>query len=154
MHTASVLIRLHEHQSRILRLIDAALPLLAQEPSLARGGLAKARWTLLRLLREYQLFKHGEVFGPAIRYGAPRQAATAQRMRAACIAAGDLFTAHVARWSAQDIAACWPDYKGATRAMCDGLRLHIARERREVQELLAGTSDTRRQAEGRRATVI
>ncbi len=146
MTPADVLLRLRGYEGRLLVQIDQSTALAALDATDACLPIAKARWSLARMLREYQLFKHTEIFDPAILHGDKDQAAVARRMRAECIAAGEHFTAYVARWSRRDVAAAWPEYRAATREMIDGMRRHIAREQREAAALLAGRSWTRKPA--------
>ena len=137
MRTPDPLPRLYDQQTRILAQIESATALLRLDPLVARAPLARARWTLARMLREYQLFKHREIFDPAIAGGDEREVAAACDLRASCIAAGDAFTAYVARWSSLDIAALWDSYRPAMRRMAGELRTHLVRERAQVERLLA-----------------
>ena len=146
MTPADVLLRLRGYERRLLVQIEQSMALAALDATDACLPIAKARWSLARMLREYQLFKHTEIFDPAILHGDKNQAAVARRMRAECIAAGEHFTAYVARWSRRDVAAAWPEYRAATRTMIDEMRRHIAREQREAAALLDGSCWTRKPA--------
>ena len=143
MRTEDALRRLIDLQTRILAEVDAAAVVLGGGPETARAELAKARWSVSRVLREYQLFKHVEIFDPAIARGSPSQADAARRMKAACIAAGRDHAEHVARWSVSDAAAHWDEYRAAMRALVAAIRTHIRRERVDVERLLAGSERTR-----------
>ncbi|WP_419825373.1 hypothetical protein [Sphingomonas sp.] len=98
---------------------------------------------MVRLLREYQLFKHGEIFDPTIAGGTARQVALARELKARCIAAGERYAEHSKRWSMTDVAGEWPDYKLALHAIIDALRDHMRDEREAVALLLAGRERTR-----------
>jgi hypothetical protein len=144
MLTTDALTRLHDHQSRILVQIDGAVAMLGMDPDTARLPLARLRWTMVRMLRAYQLFKHGEIFEPVAAHGDADQRARARQMREACIAAGERFAAHVARWSCRDVVSAWSEYQPALRSAAADLRSHIAQERRQIERLLAGSVRTRR----------
>lgn len=146
MDTHLALTRLLDHQSAILAEIEGARRPLRVDGRAAQPRLAKHRWLLMRMLREYQLFKHVEIFDPAIARGDARRADLARAMKARCIATGDGFHRHVAAWTGEAIDAHWTDYAAAVLAMADRLTLHIARERREVAMLLDGASRTRQPA--------
>ena len=146
MNTDQALHRLDTLQQGVLDHISRATALLAQPCTDAREPLARARWTLVRMLQEYQVFKHAEIFDPAIRRGAPAQVYAATRMKADCIAASEAFRTYVREWSASDVVARWDEYRPAMRAMAEQLRAHIATERRGVADLLAGAARTRRLA--------
>ena len=146
MKIVQALHQLDSHQRQILSHIDAALPLLQLPPDQAQHPLAVARWQMVRMLHAYQIFKHIEIFDPAIRSGSPDHARAATRMKAECIAAGDSFRRHVQQWSATSIADSWDSYRPAMLAMAEELRRHIVRERRSVEMLLDGAERTRRLA--------
>lgn len=143
MLTKDVLLRLYDHQSRILARIDASTALLRLGPVEARVPLARARWAMARMLREYQLFKHTEIFDPVIADGDDRQVAAARRLRDNCAAAGDGVSAHVERWTTADVTAQWASYCRSVRQSAGEMQAHIARERSQVEALLAGTPSTR-----------
>ena len=146
MLTTDALKRLREFQSRILAQADAVLALLALAPETAQPSLARARWALARTSREYQLFKHGEIFDPAITQGDVRQANDARRLRGACLAASKAYAGFVKRWSQADVVALWAEHQAEVRGLVDGIRGHIALERREIEALLAGSTQTRKPA--------
>lgn len=143
MDNAQAYDRLVDYQSRIVTCIDGAVELLALDPEAARMPLARIRWTMVRILREYQLFKHREIFDPVI-VRDDRYSPIARRLKEACLAAADQHLTFVARWNAGDVAARWHEYRPAMAARSAQLRRDIARERREVATLLAGCSLGRR----------
>ena len=143
MLTADALTRLRAYQTQVLMQMDGVAALLDLSPEAARSPLARTRWAMARLLREYQLFKHGEIFDPVLRHGTGYQVTLASRMRVACLAAGEQFAAHVAHWSTRDIVAAWAEYRATLEAMIDGMRRHIAREAAEMETLLAGSTRIR-----------
>jgi hypothetical protein len=143
MKTCDALRRLADLQDRISAALDKAGALARDRGQGAQGDLARQRWETMRLLREYQLFKHVELFDPAIAAGGGDRAALAGRMKARCLAAGADFTAFVEQWSAAAIERGWPGYVAALLRMIDSLHAHVGRERQEVAMLLDGTTDTR-----------
>jgi hypothetical protein len=144
MKTADALHRLDLLQLRIVALLDHATEMVAKPPEQAREPLAKARWALARILREYQVFKHTEIFDPAIRHGGEQHAEQARIMAARCIATGKAFTDHVIRWGSQDVVAQWTTYRPAMLAMVVRLRRALVSEKIGVAALLAGAEQTRR----------
>ena len=146
MRTDLALHRLNVHQQTILDHMSRAAALLGLPSHEAHAPLAHGRWTMVRLLQEYQAFKQAEIFNPAIRYGAPAQVDCARRLKAECIATADAFRAHVRDWSSTDVAERWEDYRPAMRTMAERLRCHLLTERQAVIELLAGSERTRRLA--------
>ena len=144
MQTMDALTRLADHQERILAQIDRARALVDLDPVAARDPLARSRWGLTRLLREYQLFKHREIFDPVIAGGDEARARLARRMKAACLAAGQDYVSYVAQWSSRDVTGCWAEYRPAMLAMVETLRDHLAAERSGVGALLADACRARR----------
>jgi hypothetical protein len=137
MNAARLLPELDRHQAAILSHFDEVGQLVAGPPDLACPALSRRRWELVRMLRAYQLFKHHELFDPAIRNGNPAEAAAASRMKARCTGMGDTVSAYVRHWSCADVAGAWAEYSRATGALVHRLRAHLARERLEATELLA-----------------
>lgn len=143
MDTADALNRLNEHQALALSIVDRATEMAQGDPAVAQVSLARMRWELMRTMKGYQLFKHNEIFDPAIRGGSPLQMATAQQMKTACLKLGEEFQTYVVKWSAVDVVHDWDRYKPAMLKMADTIRRHIARERREIGVFLSGSERTR-----------
>lgn len=143
MTTADALGRLDEHQKLILDEIDRAVDLTALGPDVGQELLAKGHRLILRRLRAYQLFKHAEIFDPAIRGGTARQIAAARRMKADCIIAAEAFRTYVAQWSKVDVAGTWDSYCPGLRTTAERLRSDLAAERGHVCELFAGSEPVR-----------
>ena len=133
----SILTRLRQHQEAILSIMRGAEPLLTDPGLRDPAQLSRARWALVRALTAYQLFKHQEVFDPAIARRVLGEAARAERMKQACTAMGEEFRGYVAKWSATDISGEWAAYQPAALKMMARLRAHIERERAEITALLA-----------------
>jgi hypothetical protein len=147
MKARDALKRLDEHQGLVLAQISAGVLLVERGPG-AMPDLAQARWKFMRMLREYQAFKHAEIFDPVIRSGSPRQVAVAKELRAACIAAMDAYRTYTMRWSTVDTYANWQDYRLAMLEMAAAIRTHVERERVEIRSLLATLQRTRAAAAG------
>ena len=146
MRTEIALATLHGFQQQILDHLTQAVALVGGEPEHARVPLAKSRWETVRLLREYQMFKHREIFEPAIAFGSPQQRAVAERMKQACLALTAELETYARRWGGTDVVSEWASYKPAMLAIVAHLRRHIESERRMVVGLLAGAERTRKLA--------
>lgn len=144
MQTSHALALAHEHRVRIEDHIAAATALLSGDPGAARRPLARARWGLVQLLREYHLFKQFEIFDPLISSGSPAHAPCATELRRLCADSWNGFCNYTLEWSGRDVAGCWDTYRAAMLAMADAVRVHIATEGREMIALLAGAQRTRR----------
>ena len=142
MQTANALARLIELQDAILTRIGEAETASRIGPS-SLEMLAKRRWEMVRRLREYQLFKHNEIFDPAIKYGTIYHVNLACRMKTMCEQANDFFLEYVRRWSSAAVAAEWEAYQTELNAMCKALQNHISIERKNIHALLAGSPRTR-----------
>lgn len=132
-----------QHRTRIDRHIDAAVALLRKPPVIARYPLSLARWRLVALLREYHLFKQGEIFEPAMRSGSLSQVREAEQMLHVCREGWSAYCAYTADWSGKDVVALWPAYTLAMRAMAAQLHEHVAREEALIADLLATSERTR-----------
>ena len=128
--------RLQEHQAGILAILDEKMPLLDGVAAPDIAGLARARWTLMRALTAYSLFKHNTIFDPLIARATPADAHRLLRMKRACLDLGDEFRSYVQRWSASDVGAQWTTYQPAARNMVNRIRQHLAREAVEVAAVL------------------
>lgn len=137
MRRRALLDRLRYHQDAILAIMRDAEPLLADPARRDVPQLARARWTLVRALTAYQLFKHNEIFDPVTARRLPGDVARAARMKQACTDMGEEFRRYVSKWSGCDVAGEWTTYQPAALAMIGRLREHIAREQADVTAMLA-----------------
>lgn len=136
MNERGLLARLHQHQDGILAIMRGAEPLL-RDPTLRDvAGLVRARWAVMRALTAYQLFKHQEIFDPAIQGRLLGGVERAERMKRACVAISEDFRGYVSKWSGSDVSGEWAAYQPSALAMLQRLRDHIARERADVAHLL------------------
>ncbi len=143
MLIAHALDRLEEHQDRIVGLIGEARHAVLGPVATAREELARVRWQMLRAMREYQIFKHSEIFDPVIASPDALRVASARRLKTSCIAASERYRQHTLRWSTQGIAAAWPAYVLALEETCRAIEGHLADERDLVALLLTGVERTR-----------
>ena len=144
MRTDAALRILSDYQDRILAHVASDRALLDSEGEAARPALAQRRWMLARLLREYQLFKHVEIFDPAL--ARDDRLGIAARLKARCIVTGENFAAYLACWTSSAIEGHWSDHAAATRRMFDALVRHVGEERRGIEAMLAGTERIERLA--------
>jgi hypothetical protein len=125
-----------DYQARIRAQIASDRALLDAEGEAARPVLAQRRWILARLLREYQLFKHVELFDPAL--ARDDRLGVVARLKTRCTAIGDRFAAYLACWTSPAIDGHWTHYAAATHRMFDALDRHVEQERRAIEAMLAG----------------
>lgn len=144
MKSRDALERLVFHHDRMQATIERAHAATREGPVFAQAVIARERWTMARYLREYQVFKHTEIYGPAIRGNGAVSAVKAQRMAEQCIATGKEFEVYLRYWSSRDIIAEWQAYRPAMMAMTAKLQRAFSRDRAEIADLLAGTEHTRR----------
>lgn len=149
MKTCDALHRLITLQGRIVACLGETTSLVRTRGVAACNELAQRRWETMRLLREYQLFKHHEIFDPAIASGDRARIIAATAMKERCVAAGDDFAAHVRRWSGTALERDWAAYEAALLRMTGAIGRHVVRERREVEALLRGTVTTRERVAAR-----
>jgi len=145
MLSTTAIAQLDAYQDRVHALVNTARELIRQPPALAQPGIAKVRWHLLRVLREYQLFKHGEIFDPLIAANRTDLAVMARRLKTACIAAGEAYQSHTMRWTEQGALDNWEEYRRAVLAIVEQVDKHLAAERAAVVTLLSSVSRTRKQ---------
>jgi hypothetical protein len=127
---------LRQHQEVALRLLAEGADALAQGPAVVLEHSAGLRQELRQVLSAYQVFKHDIIFDPAIASGDPERASLAREMKVHCIAAGEVFRAHMMQWTPARIVDDWADYKAATRLTLNQLHRHIDAERAGIGELL------------------
>jgi len=135
---------LDRYHHQILAIMEQARMSLSDQDGGDVAGLAKHRWELTRVLREYQLFKHGEIFDPIVRGDLGARSRAAATLKAQCLGLGDAFAIHVRRWSLQGPASGWADYRRDATEMLGRIERHLAHEAHEVALLLDGMERTRR----------
>jgi len=132
----TILTRLQSYHDDIISRIAASVAVIEADNLSSLSSLSARRWQMVRLLREYQIFKHSRIFDPAIAKGSPSEIAAAQEMKINCIAMGNAFTAYVKIWSSGLITTRWEDYRTAMIEMSTLLTRHVKSERHNVEALL------------------
>lgn len=136
--------RLEAHQEDIAALLCEARKLLGAGATDSGKAIAALRWQLVRALREYQLFKHQEIFDPLAASPDLLISNMASRMKVRCIAIGDAYAVHVQRWSDGTATNASVAYVSEARAVTDQIGNHLERERAEAAVLLSRILRTRR----------
>lgn len=148
LHRESVFASVFEFHGQIASLLaDAEQTLVEGGPERTRR-LALLRWQLVRTLRSYQLFKHLEIFDPLIGGGTTAASRLAREMKDRCCATGTAFEDHVRRWSSGSIDLSWQSYECESSGLIARLRSHVARERSDLDRLLADVEDVRKPRSG------
>ncbi len=138
MDTTRALHLLHEHRQGLSNQLTAAEGVVSAAGADSGPALARAHWDLARLLRSYRLFKHAEVFCPAIAQGDTAERRTATEMMAACDRAAASFDAYVLRFSGigGTVVAGEPDRRAAMLSLIAGIRVHLDDEGRAIERLM------------------
>lgn len=97
--------------------------------------LAESRQELARLLMEYALFKHRNIFEPAIFSGGER-AKEARRLKIACIVAGEDYRTYTRAAAVSGPLDDWRAYRLRATAQVASLRSHVIAERVSIYQLL------------------
>lgn len=144
MRSEQALTRLQEHQSRAAEILGRAQAALAGSQDVESARLAQMRWELMRVLRDYQLFKHTEIFNPVIQTGTPAEAKTAAQLKDRCVGIAALYADHARKWTLMGAVDAWPHYRTEALRMIRDLEAHMAAELRDTGALLSGIARTRR----------
>ncbi|RYF19988.1 MAG: hypothetical protein EOO77_08970 [Oxalobacteraceae bacterium] len=133
----TILSRLQSYHDDIVARIAASVAVIEADNLSSLSTLSARRWQMVRLLREYQIFKHSRIFDPAISSGSPSAVAAAREMKINCIAIGNAFSSYVKIWSSGLITTRWEDYRIAMIEMSTLLTRHVKSERRSIVALLS-----------------
>ncbi|WP_147083464.1 hypothetical protein [Sphingomonas ginsenosidivorax] len=117
--------------------MTAALPLLDRPHGSLEAGaeLSKARMEMTRLLMDYALFKHREIFAPVLAAGGDKTH-DCLRLKTACIAAGQEYRDFTRSGNRADPLADWDGYRASAMAMARTMAAHLADERAGLRKLL------------------
>jgi hypothetical protein len=132
MPTQRVLDIFDEHHARAIAIMAAQRALLAPGSVPDPAAQARHRWELLRVLVEFQIFKHRDIFDPLIRQGDPRVAPRAQAMKAECAELGTEVRAFVTRWSDGSVDRDWDRFRTATLTLIAKVERGLAAQRQIV----------------------
>jgi hypothetical protein len=124
------------HQSAALDLLARGTATLGQGQSVTLDKSADLRREMAEVLGAYQVFKHNGIFDPAISSGDDERAKLAKEMKVHCIAASEVFRAHMKQWTPARIVEEWDQYEASARQAIDGLSRHITAERVGIAELI------------------
>ena len=144
----SLAAKVDDHQRQILAVIAGALPLLDRPHASTATGieLSKARMEMTRLLMEYALFKHRDIFAPIIAAGGKRTN-DCLRLKNACIAAGEEYRDFIRSGNRADPLTDWEAYRVGAFAMARTMSTHLAEERSGIRRLL-GVRGAKKDADG------
>jgi hypothetical protein len=137
MGKASLVKQLDDHQKKVGDILRWALPVLSRASVTPEEAaeLMERRMELSRLLMEYALFKHREIFEPAIA-GGGKHGGEAMRLKLACIEAGEAYRDHTRSRDKTHPIADWDTYRSAAADVAHAIRQHLAEERAGVRQLL------------------
>lgn len=134
---------LAQYQRSIMTILCQGRRTLAASDASQMMALALIRWEMTRTLREYQLFKHGEIFDPIMRVAGSPRGRVAAALKERCLCLGEAFRKHVQRWSLEGPATAWDDYQREAISLAVQIEQHLEMEMREITALLVGLARTR-----------
>jgi len=129
-----VLEELLAFQRRVFAIMDRAEPIFYNaNPDVAQ--LEVCRTQVTAALTTYQLYKHRELF-PRLKGSGFRDVISGgYDIQAECIALGNDFRAHAARWKDRDVVRQWDEYSRVALTLIRRTRTQLAREAAEAQRL-------------------
>ncbi len=129
-----VLEELLAFQRRVFAIMDRAEPIFySANPDVAQLELCRTQVTAA--LTTYQLYKHRELF-PRLKGSGFRDVISGgYDIQAECIALGNDFRAHAARWKDRDVVRQWDEYSRVALTLIRRTRTQLAREAAEAQRL-------------------
>lgn len=121
-------------QRRVFAIMDRAEPIFDNpNPDIAQLELCRTQVTAA--LTTYQLYKHRELF-PRLKGSGFRDVISGGHdIQAECIALGNDFRAHAARWKDRDVVRQWDEYSRVALTLIRRTRKQLAREAAEAQRL-------------------
>jgi len=137
MLTQRVLDMFDDHHRRATAIMTAQRALLTPGSLPDPAAQARHRWELLRVLVEFQIFKHRDIFDPIIRRGDPRTAPQAQIMKEECAALGMEVRAFVTCWSDGSVERDWDRFRAATLALIAKVERGLIGQRRTLVMMAA-----------------
>lgn len=143
MQSHRALAEFERHQALIRAEMTNAAALVAQQQEGWIDALAQARWRMFRLLRAYQLFKHAEIYDPAIQSSDISRSTQARTLKASCIETAERYRAYTLQWSVDAMVRDVRGYREAQKSQAAHLRQQLTAELAGVKALLG--SDLRHQ---------
>lgn len=137
MNKRDLAAKLDAHQTAVLPIVSWGIRQINREASTASltSELIAKRMELTRLLVDYALFKHRDVFAPAIATGGD-QAVEGMRLKAACIEMGERYRAFIRSPDSGQRIEHWSSYRHEALAMAIELHEHLISERVAIRKLL------------------
>jgi hypothetical protein len=137
MNKRDLAAKLDAHQTAILPIVSWGIRQINREASTASltSELIAKRMELTRLLVDYALFKHRDVFAPAIAMGGDK-AVEGMRLKAACIEMGERYRAFIRSPDSGQRIDDWSSYRYEALAMAIELHEHLVSERVAIRKLL------------------
>lgn len=137
MNKRDLAAKLDAHQTAVLPIVSWGIRQMHREASTAplASELTAKRMELTRLLVDYALFKHRDVFAPAIAMGGD-QAVEGMRLKAACIEMGERYRAFIRSPDSGQRIDDWSSYRYEALAMAIELHEHLVSERVAIRKLL------------------
>jgi len=133
---ATIITRLHEHHAEIEHCLREGKLLLLGGDACRLKAMGLVRWRLMRSLRAYRLFKHGELFDPLLAATTGPHWVQAVELKRRCIVLAEDYADYVARWTQTNALRAWPDYLLAAEAMVARIRRHLAEEAAGIERLV------------------
>ncbi len=97
--------------------------------------LEYSRMRMARILTAYQLFVHRELFQPLQASGDATDVECARQLKAECGALAEAVRTHTRKWSTQEPAVMWDEYRPAELGLIERIRQHILRVRAGAERL-------------------
>jgi len=137
MNKRDLAAKLDAHQTAVLPIVSWGIRQMHQQASSASlpSLLIAKRMELTRRLVDYALFKHRDVFAPAIAMGG-NQSIEGMRLKAACIDMGERYRAFIRSPDGGQRIGDWSSYRLEALAMAIELHEHLVSERMAIRKLL------------------
>lgn len=140
LHAETAVLRMREYHAQLSHLLDRSSHAIAEDEA-GNVALAGLRWQLVRALREYQLFKHTEIFDPLIRNVAADRVRDATSMKDRCEQIGAQYNSFIKAWHLGNGGPSSSGYRAAARRMLDAVSRHVATEGEQIPHLLRGIGE-------------
>lgn len=134
---------LHEH-AKLRWLAADLLALVAVPKPCALDELARRRWELARTVHIHLAYEERQLFAPLeadprsdVRAAAAMAKRSVERLHVA-------YTAHVERWTSDEVVGCWPEFQGAVKALVIRMIGCLDREEAQLFPLIADYEEPER----------
>jgi hypothetical protein len=140
MVTQRILATFDDYHRRATTIMATQRALLAPGSVRDPATQARHRWELLRVLVEFQIFKHRDIFDPMIRQGDAHVARCAQAMKEDCAALGMEVRDFVTRWSDGSVGENWDNFRSAKLALIAKVERGLVEQRRTLATMVTTIS--------------